>query len=41
MSPAGVIWMMELFGLELEGKKGRFAEDIHIPNSEFYFGQTL
>lgn len=38
---AGRIWIIELFGLGLEGKNERFAEDIHIPNSEFHLGQSL
>lgn len=38
---AGIIWIMELSGLGLEGKDGRFAEDIHILNSEFCLGSTL
>lgn len=28
----GRIWIMELFGLGLKRKNGRFAEDIHTPN---------
>lgn len=37
----GKICIMEFFGLELEDKNGRFAEDIHITNVEFCLRQLL